>query len=206
MRVRPDTLIIVFIFLAISSLVGCGARNKTANDVANIFSAKSNSLDFRFVDLCQQIRSRTEIPNMSKASLTDEECADAGKQADNYRTVEKQFNFQGLESQVSKVNGKDVLNVKTRAKVWLNSNIINIAIKLAKALQKRGEGAGDIFSKPDPSGGGDKLANLLKVSVTELKKIEFNQAEKSFGGRINISAEGIAKLKNDIRRLLMLII
>lgn len=189
---------ILSIYFAPFCLAGCGARNKTANDVANIFSASSNSLDVRFVDLCQQIRSRADLPNMSKASLTDDECADAGKSADNYRSVEKKFNFQGLENQISKVEGKDVLNIKTRAKIWLNSNIINLAVKLSKALQQRGEGGVDIFSKPDPSGGGDKLANLLKVSVKELKKIELNQAEKSFGGRINISAEGIAKLNNDI--------
>lgn len=198
MKIHVATLNIVVCYLSMTCVMACGARTKSANEVANIFSAKSNSLDYRFVELCQQIRSRTEIPNMSKASLTDEECATAGKEADNYRTVEKKFNFQGLESQISKVDGKDVLNIKTRAKIWLNSNIINLAVKLSKALQQRAAGGGDVFGKPDPAGGGDKLSNLIKVSVTELKKIEFNVAEKSFAGRINIAAEGIAKLKNDI--------
>jgi hypothetical protein len=189
---------IIIFTIGSALLAGCGARTKTASQVGSIFSTGSNALSTRLVDLCQSIRSRSEKPNMSGASMTDQECADAGLNADNYRSVKEKFSFVGLDNEISKVDGKDVLTIKTRAKIWLNSNIINMAVKLTNALQKRAEGGDDIFGKPDPAGGGDKLANLLKISVKELKKIEFNVAEKSFAGRLNISGEGIAKLNNDI--------
>jgi hypothetical protein len=136
---------------------------------------------------------------MSKASLSDEECARSGQGADNYKSVTDKFHFEGLESQVTKESGKDILHIKTRGKVWLNHNILNLALKLTNALQARRNGGADPFSKPAPSGaGGDKLANLIKTKVTELKKLEFDQTTKKFGGKINLTAEGLATLNNDI--------
>ena len=178
---------------------GCGARTKSAADVSGIFSGNSISLNGLMTGLCQNLRNRADQPNMSKASLSDEECARSGNGADNYKTVTEKFYFEGLESQVNKESGKDVLHIKTRGKVWLNQNILNLALKLTKAFQARKNGGADPFSKPTPAGaGGDKLASLIKTKVTELKKIEFDQATKSFGGKINLTAEGLATLNNDI--------
>jgi hypothetical protein len=135
---------------------------------------------------------------MSKASLSETECADAGKNADNYKAVKKAFNFEGLTNEVNKVSGKDVLHIRTRAKVWLNSSILDLALKLTKALKARENGGEDIFAKPPQGGAGDGLDNLLKIAIKELQKVEFNQADRSFAGKVNISASGLAKLNNDI--------
>jgi hypothetical protein len=135
---------------------------------------------------------------MSKASLSEAECADAGKNADNYKAVKKAFQFEGLTNEVNKLAGKDVLHIRTRAKVWLNASILDLALKLTKALKARENGGEDIFAKPSKGGAGDGLDNLLKVAVKEIKKIEFNQTDRSFGGKVNISASGLAKLNNDI--------
>lgn len=191
--------ICVILLFAIQLIAGCGARTKSAADVAGIFSGKTVSLGGLMLDVCQKIRSRSDLPNMSKASLSEAECADGGKGADQYKSVTDKFHFEGVERQVTNQSGKDVLHIKTRAKVWLNHNILNLALKLTQAFEKRKNGGADPFSKPAPTGGGgDKLANLLKTKVTELQKVEFNQAKKSFAGMINISGEGLVTINNDI--------
>lgn len=180
-------------------LSGCGARTKSASEVSGIFKNQDAlSLGTSFSTLCSNVRSRTEVPNMAKASISDTECADAGKNADNYKSVKKAFKFEGLTNEVNKVSGKDVLHIRTRAKVWLNSSILDLALKLTKALKARENGGEDIFAKPPQGGAGDGLDNLLKVAIKEIKKIEFNQTDRSFGGKVNISASGLAKLDNDI--------
>jgi hypothetical protein len=180
-------------------LSGCGARTKSASEVSGIFKNQDAlSLGASFSSLCDNVRARTEVPNMSKASLSEAECADAGKNADNYKAVKKAFQFEGLTNEVNKLAGKDVLHIRTRAKVWLNASILDLALKLTKALKARENGGEDIFAKPSKGGAGDGLDNLLKVAVKEIKKIEFNQTDRSFGGKVNISASGLAKLNNDI--------
>jgi hypothetical protein len=187
--------------LALSAgiLSDCGARTKSASDVSKIFSKDNQSLGALLTNLCQNIRTRSEAPNMDKAALSDDECGRAGQGSDNYKKVEKSFNFEKLTSETIKgSDGNDILHVRTRGKVWLNRNLLDLALRLTKALQARQNGGEDMFSKPDPTGNGDGLANLMKVKVTELQKVEFNVAKRSFSGKINITGEGIAKLNNDI--------
>jgi hypothetical protein len=196
MRLAFNIQVSIFCGLILSS---CGARTKSASDVSGIFKNQDAlSLGTSFSTLCDNVRSRTEAPNMSKASLSETECADAGKNADNYKAVKKAFNFEGLTNEVNKVSGKDVLHIRTRAKVWLNSSILDLALKLTKALKARENGGEDIFAKPPQGGAGDGLDNLLKIAIKELQKVEFNQADRSFAGKVNISASGLAKLNNDI--------
>jgi hypothetical protein len=185
--------------LSAGTLTTCGARTKSASDVSKIFSKDNQSLGVLLTTLCQNIRVRSEAPNMDKAALTDDECARAGMGSDNYKKVEKSFNFEKLTTEsVKGADGNNVLHIRTRAKVWLNRNLLDLALRLTKALQARQNGGEDIFSKPDPAGNADGLANLMKVKVTELQKIEFDVAKRSFAGKINIAGEGIAKLNNDI--------
>lgn len=135
---------------------------------------------------------------MSKASLTDEECGQAGVNADNYKSVKKAFYFEGLTNQVTKAEGKEVLNIRTRAKVWLNHNILDLALKMTKALKQRTNGGDDIFNKPADAPGGDGLEKLIKVTTKELKRIEFNQTNRTFSGTLNLSGDGLVTLNNDI--------
>jgi len=179
-------------------LASCGARTKSASEVEGIFKKDNQTLGLVVTDLCQKLRTREKIPNMSRAALSDAECGLAGKSADNYKTVEKQFHFEGLTKEINQESGKDVLHIRTRAKVWLNSGILDLALKLTKALKERANGGEDIFSKPDNSGSGEKLDNLVKVTTKELQRVQFNQADRTFAGRINISGNGLVKLNNDI--------
>lgn len=136
---------------------------------------------------------------MDGASLADAECASAGQDADNYKTVTGKFRFEGLESQVSAQSGHDVVHIKTRSKVWLNDNILDLALKLTNAFKNRANGGPDVFTNPSPANsGGDKLSNLLTTKVREVEKVTFDQAKKSFFGKINIAGTGLVTIDNDI--------
>jgi len=189
----------VFLALSAGILSHCGARTKSASDVSKIFSKDNQSLGFLLTGLCQKMRARTEAPNMEKAALNDAECSGAGQGSDNYKKVEKSFNFEKLATETIKgSDGNDILHVRTRGKVWLNRNLLDLALRITKAFQARQNGGEDIFAKPDPAGNGDGLANLMKVKTTELQRIEFDVAKRTFAGKINITGEGITKLNNDI--------
>jgi hypothetical protein len=193
---RQPTLAVVSALLLLSS---CGARLKTASEVSGIFSKQdSMALGSVVTDLCQKVRAREQAPNMSKASLNDTECARAGENADNYKTVEKAFFFEGLTSEINKESGKDVLRLRARAKVWLNQNILDLALKLTKALKERTEGGGDIFAQPATTEGGGGLENLIKITTKELQRVEFKQSDRSFKGALNISGSGLVTINNDI--------
>jgi hypothetical protein len=180
-------------------LSACGAPTKSASDVAGIFSSDAVALPGLMLEICQNLRVRPDAPNMDGASLSDTECSDAGHGADNYKTVTDKFKFAGLESQISSQSGNDVLHIKTRSKVWLNSGILDLALKLSNALKNRDTGGADPFVNPSPAGGGgDKLANLLKTKVREVEKFSFDQAKKSFAGTINIHGSGLVTIDNDI--------
>lgn len=191
----------VVFFISLASCFGfaCGAPTKTASEVSGIFrNPNATSLGGLLTELCQNLRQRQQAPNMSKASLTDEECAQAGVNADNYKSVKKAFYFEGLTNQVTKAEGKEVLNIRTRAKVWLNHNILDLALKMTKALKQRTNGGDDIFNKPADASGGDGLEKLIKVTTKELKRIEFNQTNRTFSGTLNLSGDGLVTLNNDI--------
>lgn len=191
-------LFLSFILLVSAATQSCGAPTKTASDVSGIFrNQEAIALSGIITNLCQNIRARTSAPSMARVSLTDEECAQAGKNADNYRLVEKSFYFEGLTNDVDKISGQDVLKLRARAKVWLNQNILDLAVKLSKALKEREAGGHDLFAKP-PTGGNDSLEKLIKLSTKELKKVEINQQDRSFSGALNISGSGIVSLNNDI--------
>ncbi len=192
---KPSNLAVI----AVALVSACGARTKTASDVSGMFKDRQSfALGGVFSEFCQKVRARDQAPNMLKAKMDDKECARAGENADNYKTVKKEFYFEGLTSEINKASGKDVLHLRTRAKVWLNQNILDLAVKLTKALKARNEGGADIFAQPSSSTNGDGLVNLIKITTKELKKVEFNQAERSFGGAINIAGSGIVTINNDI--------
>lgn len=183
--------------LAITS--SCGARLKTASEVSGMFQNQdAHSIGALLTDLCKTMRARKDLPNMTRASLTDNECGQAGRNADNYRSVKKAFTFEGLTNEVIKADGKDVMFIRTRAKVWLNHSILDLALKLTKALKNRENGGEDIFSKPADPANSDGLEKLMKVTTKELKKTEFNQTTRTFSGSLNISGSGLANLNNDI--------
>lgn len=193
---RP--LFLSFILLASAATQSCGAPTKTASDVSGIFrNQEAIALSGIMTNLCQNIRARTSAPSMARINLTDEECAQAGKNADNYRLVEKSFYFEGLTNDVDKISGQDVLKLRARAKVWLNQNILDLAVKLSKALKERGAGGQDLFAMPS-AGANNSLEKLIKLSTKELKKVEINQSDRSFAGALNISGSGIVSLNNDI--------
>lgn len=192
------TLFLSFLLLAAATAQSCGARTKTASDVSGIFrNQEAIALSGIITNLCQNIRARTSAPSMARINLTDDECAQAGKNADNYRLVAKSFYFEGLTNDVDKISGQEVLKLRARAKVWLNQNILDLAVKLSKALKERGAGGQDLFAMP-PSGSNNSLEKLIKLSTKELKKVEINQSDRSFAGALNISGSGIVSLNNDI--------
>lgn len=57
--------------LSLGLLVACGARTKTASDVAGMFGdANGQTLGFILTGICENLRSREQAPNMARASLT----------------------------------------------------------------------------------------------------------------------------------------
>ena len=187
-------------FVAFTS---CGARTKSAGDVASMFSGAPQKVGSNVMTLCDTLRQRTAVPNMNLVSLSAQECSDAGEHADEYEKVTDGFSFSNLDqstSQPKTASGDSVLHVKTRAKIWLNKTILDLASKLSTAMQKKADGKGDLFSGLDPSGSGraDPLAKLIKVSIKELSPFTFDLSSRSFRSELNITGSGVVNIANDI--------
>ncbi len=126
----------------VSLLMSCGAQHKGAQDVEEVFSGESISLNAKVAQICNQLNSGGQGPSLSGLTYAQSACQSPASKAQNLKTL-KQFNFSAVESSGQKFDSsnpnaqsKNATNKLTfRAELWLNQSLVGMAGKIIGALK-----------------------------------------------------------------------
>lgn len=178
-------------------LSACGAPVKSAGDVAGMFAGSGKTIGERVRGLCAELDARTVAPTLEGIALSDSDCADAGKRAQDYKSVTA-FAFEGIsQDSIGGERARDkVLRIRTRGQVWLNRSLLGLASLAGNALKDTKVEVGlEVPAESDPN---NEMAGLAKVTTTLLKKPEFNAETFEFSTAILLRMSGIAKVENQL--------
>ena len=172
---------------------GCGAPNKSAADVASLFTGTPVTLQDKVSSLCDSLNKRTEPPTLSGINLQLNGCNDAGLAALNYRDLTS-FQFLGIDGDVPPADKTQVIEKAVRAQFWLNRNLLAFASALSAKFAASAGGTGALA----PQDSGKQLANIIKTELTQPQPFKFDTDKFEISGVLNIKASGIATVDNDI--------
>ena len=190
---------LALILLAMLPL-GCGAPSKDAGAVMDIFSLAPASLQQKTTDLCASLGQRSAQPTLQKLDLDDQNCADAGSIAVDFKTA-KSFNVKMFDSATSPTATKDSMIINMRSQVWLGTKFLTFALTMLSRMQ---DGSlisqnGDASSLlDDKNGSGDTMSNLLKPQIKEIEAPTIDMTSMTFAAKISFQAQGIVTVNNNI--------
>jgi hypothetical protein len=196
---NPSQKIWIMIALVPAMLIGCGAPTRSAGDVAGLFAGSGRTIGERVGEICSLLRERSASPNLEDVKLSDADCQDAGKSAQNYKEV-KEFAFQGIskDSVAGEKVGESVLRVHTRGQFWLNHSLLGLAGLMASALEGQAAAEVGVEKTFESSSGNNEMANIAKASTTLLRKPEFNRETMEFSTAIKLKLKGLLTAENDL--------
>jgi hypothetical protein len=190
---RASVLVPLAVALATAVAGACGAPNKSAGDVANLFEGAPVTLQSKVSSLCDTLTKRADPPNLAGINLQLNGCNDAGLAALNYRDLTA-FQFLGIDGDVPAADKTKVIEKTVRAQIWLNRSLLAFASALGAKLQASAGGTG-LIAPPDS---GKALANIIKTELTQTQPLHFDAEKFEVSGQLNVKASGIAEVDNDI--------
>ena len=202
---------------------GCGAPTKPAASVASLFLV-TESLQNILSHACDALMERMEAPSIQGLKLDLQGCQRAGQAALNYAEVDS-FAFVNVDGSALGTNNSANLKLKThlllateaeggaspavpnnnpavssrktRAQIWLNKSLLDLAGTLTRFMKDKQDFGSGVVQLPDSAG--KNLANLAKTTITILKKPEFNVSEISFSAQVEVKVSGIVKASQSLQ-------
>jgi hypothetical protein len=197
--------------------VGCGAPTKPASSVASLFLS-TDSLQDILSHACDNLTARIEAPTTKGLKLNLQGCQRAGQAALNYAEADA-FAFVNIDGSIvgtsSSANlnlGRDLLlapetegsassaaptteppvsSRKTRAQIWLNKSLLDVAETLTNFMKDKQNFGRGVVELPDSAS--KNFASLAKTSINIVKKPELDMSELYFSTQIEINISGIVK-------------
>ena len=197
--------------------VGCGAPTKPASSVASLFLA-ADSLQNILSNACDKLMARIEAPTAKGLKLNLQGCQRAGLAALNYAEADS-FAFVNIDGSEVDTNSSANLNLKrdfllapesggkasssestteppvanrkTRAQIWLNKSLLDLAGTLTSFMKDKQNFEHGVVKLPDSTS--KNFANLAKTNINIVKKPELDIADLSFSAQIEIDVSGIVK-------------
>lgn len=212
MKVSATLKLLIAILLA-----GCGAPTKPAASVASLFLA-TDSLQDILSHACDTLVARTAAPTAKGLQLNLQGCQRAGHAAINYAEADA-FAFVNIDGSIagtsssanfylrqdfllapetvgsasSAVPSTDppVSSRKTRAQIWLNKSLLDVAAALTNFMKDKQNFGRGVVDLPDSAG--KNFANLAKTAINIVKNPELDISDLSFSAQIEINVSGIVK-------------
>lgn len=187
---------LIILSVSIHGLLGCGAPNKSAGDVAYLFEGESTTLQSKENSLCSTLQNRDEAPTTKNLSIDLGGCVDAGKIALEYKKIDG-FYFVGLDGDAAKE--EKVIHRSVRGQVWLNKSLLGFASAISGQMKKKAESGNNTGEVAlGDSAKGQELQNVAKTTITVIEEPKIDVKDLSFKGLINFKVSGIIEADHDI--------